>query len=85
VRADSRRSLRGWAVWSIVVANARAGAIHRLGPHDLRRTCANLCQQKGGDLSQIRQMLGHSSIVTTDLYLGSGQEIAAAVNDNLGI
>jgi site-specific recombinase XerD len=41
--------------------------------------------ESGGDLGQIKHMLGHASIVTTDLYLGSGQEIAAAVNDNLGI
>jgi hypothetical protein len=26
-----------------------------------------------------------ASIVTTDNYLGSGQEIGAAVNDNIGI
>ena len=33
----------------------------------------------------IKQILGHASIVTTGPYLGSGKEIAAAVNDNLGI
>ena len=33
----------------------------------------------------IKQILGHASILTTDLYLRSGQEIAAAVNDNVGI
>jgi hypothetical protein len=30
-------------------------------------------------------MLGHESIATTDTYLGSRQEIAVAVNDNLGL
>jgi hypothetical protein len=30
-------------------------------------------------------ILGHSSIQTTERYLGSEQEIAVAVNDNLGL
>jgi hypothetical protein len=30
-------------------------------------------------------MIGHSSIQTTERYLGSQQEIAIAVNDNLGL
>jgi integrase len=33
---------------------------------------------------QIKFLLGHASIQTTERYLGSGQEIAVAVNDNLG-
>jgi hypothetical protein len=30
-------------------------------------------------------LLGHSSIQTTERYLGSEQEIEIAVNDNLGL
>jgi integrase len=48
------------------------------GPHDLRRTCAKLCRKSGGDLEQIKFLLGHSSIQTTERYLGSEQEIAVA-------
>jgi integrase len=51
------------------------------GPHDLRRTCAKLCRKRGGDLEQIKFLLGHSSIQATERYLGSEQEIAVAVND----
>ncbi len=36
-------------------------------------------------LEQIKFLLGHSSIQTTERYLGSEQEIAIAVNDNLGL
>jgi hypothetical protein len=39
----------------------------------------------GGDLEQIKFLLGHSSIQTTERYLGSEQEIEIAVNDNLGL
>jgi integrase len=49
----------------------------------LRRTCAKLCRKSGGDLEQIKFLLGHSSIQTTERYLGSDQEIVVAVNDNL--
>jgi integrase len=50
-----------------------------------RRTCAKLCRKNGGDLEQIKFLLGHASIQTTERYLGSEQEIAVAVNDNLGL
>jgi integrase len=36
-------------------------------------------------LEQIKFLLGHSSIQTTERYLGSEQEIEIAVNDNLGL
>jgi site-specific recombinase XerD len=41
--------------------------------------------QEWRDLEQIKFMLGHSSIQTTELYLGSEQDIEIAVNDNLGL
>ncbi len=74
-------SLSDWAVWSVVMESAREIGIERFGAHDLRRTCAKLCRKAGGDLEQIKFLLGHSSIQTTERYLGSEQEIAVAVND----
>ena len=75
----------GWAVWN-VVANAAARINKpKLGPHDLRRTCAKLCRNKGGDIEQIQFLLGHGSVATTQTYLGTKQELDTAVNDNLGI
>lgn len=76
--------LSDWAVWYVVVTSAHAIGIN-ISPHDLRRTSARLCQKRGGTLPELRQYLGHASIVTTDKYLGSGQEIAVAINDDLGI
>jgi integrase len=78
-------SLSDWAVWNVVEKSAREIGIERFGAHDLRRTCAKLCRKNGGDLEQIKFLLGHSSIQTTERYLGSEQEIAVAVNDNLGL
>jgi integrase len=78
-------SLSDWAVWSVVEQSAKEIGIEHFGAHDLRRTCAKLCRKNGGDLEQIKFLLGHSSIQTTERYLGSEQEIAVAVNDNLGL
>jgi len=78
-------SLTDWAIWSVVEQSAKQIGIERFGAHDLRRTCAKLCRKAGGDLEQIKFLLGHASIQTTERYLGSEQEIAIAVNDNLGL
>jgi len=78
-------TLSDWAIWSVVMESAREIGIERFGAHDLRRTCAKLCRKAGGDLEQIKFLLGHSSIQTTERYLGSEQEIAIAVNDSIGL
>jgi len=77
--------LGDWAIWSVVEQSAKEIGIEHFGAHDLRRTCAKLCRKNGGDLEQIKFLLGHSSIQTTERYLGSQQDIAIAVNDNLGL
>ena len=80
-----KESMSGWAVWSVVEQSAREIGIEPFGAHDLRRTCAKLCRKNGGNIEQIKFLLGHSSIQTTERYLGSEQEIEIAVNDNLGL
>ncbi len=77
--------LSDWALWSVVEQAAKQIGIEQFGAHDLRRTCGKLCRKAGGDLEQIKFLLGHSSIQTTERYLGSEQEIQIAVNDNLGL
>ena len=37
------------------------------------------------ELLSIKLLLAHSSIQTTERYLGSEQDIEIAVNDNLGL
>jgi integrase len=77
--------LSEYAIWEIVSHAAAKIGVTNLGPHDLRRTCAKLCRSKGGDIEQIQFMLGHESIRTTQLYLGTMQNLETAVNDNLGL
>ena len=64
---------------------ARKTDIAKLAPHDLRRTCARLCHEAGGELEQIQFLLGHVSVQTTERYLGCKQRIRGAVNDHIGI
>jgi site-specific recombinase XerD len=47
----------------------------------LRRTCARLCHQNGGELEQIQFLLGHVSVQTTERHLGCKQRLQNAVND----
>jgi hypothetical protein len=53
-------------------ANAKSCGFSTVTPQDLRRTCARLCYQAGGELEQIQFLLGH---------LGCKQRFQNAVND----
>ena len=64
----------------ILRAVARYEAI---APHDLRRTFAKLAFQGGAKLDQIQLSLGHTSIQTTERYLGVQQDLMDAPCDYL--
>ena len=72
-------------IWAIVKVNAKNSGLPTVAPHDLRRTCARLCHQAGGELEQIQFLLGHVSIQTTERYLGCKQRFRNAVNDHIGL
>ena len=68
-------------VWQIVKLYAEALGVPALAPHDLRRSCAKLCRAAGGELEQIQLLLGHASVQTTELYLGTKQDLVHSPND----
>jgi integrase len=72
-------------VWRAVKQYAKRIGVHRLAPHDLRRTCARLCHGAGGELEQIQFLLGHASVQTTERYIGCRQNFKEAVNDRFQI
>ncbi len=72
-------------VCRVVKLAAHREEIGQLAPHDLRRTCAKLCYQLGGELEQIQFLLGHASVKTTERYLGCKQKLRHAVNDQMGL
>jgi integrase len=78
-------AVSAWAVWDVVVKAAALAGIESLSPHDLRRTCAKLCRETGGELEQIQSLLGHEDLSTTAKYLNSIQKIRNAVNDRIAL
>ena len=54
-------------------------------PHDLRRTFAKLAHKGDARLEQIQLSLGHSSIQTTERYLGVDQDLHSAPCDVIGL
>lgn len=72
-------------MWSVVRRRAETCGLRHVAPHDLRRTCARLCHEAGGEQEQIQFLLGHVSIKTTERYLGCKQKLQNEVNDRLNI
>jgi site-specific recombinase XerD len=57
----------------------------RIAPHDLRRTFAHLSYDGGSEIDQVQLSLGHSSIQTTENYLGIKQKLKDAPSDLIGL
>jgi len=49
-------------VWYVVKTCCERAGLEHIAPHDLRRTCAKLCHDRGGELEQIQFLLGHASV-----------------------
>jgi integrase len=56
-----------------------------LAAHDLRRSYAKLAHKGRAALEQIQLSLGHSSIATTERYLGCEQNLQDAPCDHLDL
>jgi site-specific recombinase XerD len=78
------RRLSAQAIFMIVTGYAASLGI-AIGPHDLRRTFAKLAHLGQSPLEQIQFSLGHASVVTTEVYLGSKQDLQDAPCDHLGL
>ena len=72
------------AIYQIVRQYSAAIGV-AMGPHDVRRTFAKLAHEGKASLDQIQLALGHSSILTTELYLGIRQNLRDAPCDHLGV
>jgi integrase len=72
-------------IWSVVTTVCRQCGLAGVVPHDLRRTCARLCHNAGGEIEQIQFLLGYESVQTTERYIGCKQRLQNAVNDRIGL
>ena len=52
-------------------------------PDDLRRTCAKLCHPGDGELDQMRALLGHSSLATTERFLCGRENVATVARERV--
>ncbi len=68
---------------SIRAAAARAGISRHTTPHKLRHSYATRLLQRGADIIEVRDLLGHSSVSTTQIYLSSEPERLRSAVDRL--
>jgi site-specific recombinase XerD len=68
-----RRRLSDQAVYNALRKRAREAHVRAFSPHDLRRTCITNMLDRGGDLSVVQDIAGHSSMSTTKIYDRRGE------------
>ena len=72
------------AIFDVVRAYAAQLGVD-VRPHDLRRTFAKLAHKGDAPVEQIQLSLGHSSLQTTERYIGVQQDLSSAPCDALGL
>ena len=67
--SDRKRAMSNVHFWRLIRQAARTAGIQKpVSPHVLRHSFASHLVQNGADLRAVQEMLGHSSIATTQIY-----------------
>lgn len=74
-------SLSGVGIFQLVRRYGAMIGIDGLDPHDLRRTYAQLGYDAGVPITQIKELLGHASVATTQRYLNLSLDLETTASD----
>lgn len=66
--------LSGFSIYNLCRKYSLVGVENPVSPHSLRRSYATWLYDNGVDLKKIAELLGHSSIKTTEIYISTKQE-----------
>ena len=69
-KAVSAQAARAYLRWML----KQAGIDKKISPHKLRHTYATNLLNAGAELVDIKALLGHESVATTQIYTNVGQE-----------